>query len=348
MASNRHEERLAEQLREEAELEAAFLAQNGQGPAEKEKPVLENEEVFTPEGSFEADNLMTVEQPVEKTTPKDTTVKPSEVEEGLRKELADAIHRYNRYKGSTDRTLFELRNNVAALTDQLTASKKEIILLNKTIRENQPKEQIFDNDAVEIFGEDATNAIKEAMEKQAETIRKLEEKLDSKETDELSKESERMDARNQSDFLAGLTDLVPDQAVLNDDPDFNQWLREAGSDGVIRLDRLRAYARKPHYDYHRVAEFFIEYKSTLKKETKKIVQDSIANHIGPKSTRTTESNSQLDESKKGQIRQSEINEFNRKVAKGGYKNDPKGAELFEARVFRAMGENKIIMDENPL
>ena len=343
MASSRHEQRLEQQLKEEARLEELFL-----NNSEEEESVLESEQAHIPEESFDTNEESTEDLLRSETIPKDTTVKPGEVEE-LTKQLAEANIRYNRFKGSADKSLFDLRKSVADLTSMFQNAKSEISQLREQARTDAPRKELFNEDVEEVFGTKATDAIRSAVEEQNETINELRRKLEKQENDNLISTANSAKAANEADFRRNLKSLVPDLDSMNGNKEFNSWLRDPGADGIIRLDRLRVDQNE--FDYHRVASFFIEYKNAenikIEASASRVVKDNVANHIGPTGAKSGISNVTKDESLTGYIYQSEINQYNRDIAKNRYRDRTKDADIMEARIFKAMQENKIYLDEAP-
>lgn len=335
MASNRHEERLERAREEELRLEAELY-----GKAEQEKTVLDNGDVVAPEESIDLMKDSTDEFIEKVTIPEDTLMKPTD--DALAKQLADAEHRFNRYKGSTDRTLFELRKENADLLRTVSSLRTEIASKSTAIAE--PTKDVFTQEAYDILGEDAINAIKASNASVQAQLDEVRLQLKKKDEDNESNRAAELLAQNEKEFMTNLEKLVPDLQAMNADDDFNEWLRSEGPDGVERLTVLRD--DQARFDYRRVSEFFIEYKRKKTTGPRKVTDD-INQHIGPTNSNTGQSNRTQDPRSKGTIKQSEINAFQRKVAKGDFKYFPEKAEAFEARVFKAMNEDKIIFDTKP-
>jgi hypothetical protein len=338
MASSRHEERLIKAKEEESRLEAELF-----GNAEQDKIVLDDEEVINPEKPTEIKIELTDDILNDVTVPEDTLEKPTDDIASLRKELSDSQHRYNRYKGSTDRTLFKLRAEAKDLNETITRLRSEIADLNSRVTiPNQ--EDVFTQEVIDVLGEEAVDAIKRSTSLAHEQLAEIRKQMRDAETSKSELRARELHADNVRDFETNLERLVPDLHVMNKDAGFNDWLRQPGSDGVERLTVLRE--DQARFDYNRVSEFFIKYKAA-KKTGKTAVKDNINQHIGPTNSNTTDANHAKDQRVQGSVKQSEINEFNRRVDKGEFKYFPEKAEAFEAKVFKAMNEGKIIFDERP-
>jgi hypothetical protein len=339
MAKDRHEERLIKAREDEARLEAEMFGSAGQ-----EELVLDNGDVVAPEGPTEFEAKLTDEALKDVIIPEDTLMNGTdEVVATLRKELSDSQHRYNRYKGSTDRTLFQLRSENATLNKRIVQLRSEIVSSESV--NTVPEEDIFTQDVVDVLGEDAVEAIKKSTSDVKAQLAEIRKQITDSEADKAGVRAETLHSDNVEGFMQGLRKLVPDLDVMNNDPGFNDWLREPGKNGVERLTVLQEDQKR--FDYYRVSEFFIKYREA-KKTGPKEVKDSINQHIGPAGVNTAESNTLKDPRSQGTIKQSEVNAFNKKVAKGDFKHHPEKAEAFEARVFKAMNEDKIIFDENPI
>lgn len=334
------EERLEQLRREEAELEAATY-----GTAGQDEQVLDDKEVVNPGESEDLFKASTDALAEDTTTPEHTTVKPTG-EEGLRKELADLQHRWNRYKGSTDRTLYELRKEVKDLTDDLISVRTQNAELRDKVNVAPVvSEDVFSQDIVNILGEETVEAIKASSNSAHEQLKQIQAKLDAQETDRIKQKREDAEAENGRKFMDGLLDLVPDLNQMNADPKFNTWLREQDSYGIERLTTLREDQSRG--DFRRVAQFFIEYKN-LPQGTKREVTDTVDNHTGPTGTKTSESNTFKDPANTGWVKQSDINKYNRDLSKGVYKYDSAKAEAFEELIFTAYNNGKVLMDEQPI
>ena len=343
MASNA--ERQAKQLEEEAELEAALFGENK--PAEKDETVLDDDSVINPEDSTNLNEDLTDDPFKRVIDPKDTQ-KPSEELATLRKQLADETHRYNRFKGSTDRTISGLRTDVIRLNNAIVSLKGEIAVF-KSAEIQQTNDSVFTQDVVDVLGEDAVNAIKTIVKNAEDKVAKVEEKMDTDTVAKHKTDAEKLHEANVADFYSTLGTLVPDYKELDKDPKFVDWLESSGPDGIVRMTRLRKDQKD--FDPYRVADFFIEYReSTTKTAGKKPVADVVDNHRGPAGKQSGEANHTATDkqAEKGTIKQSEINAHLRLVAKGEFKNDSVTAEAWEMKIFNAMQNDNIVMDERPV
>lgn len=337
-----------ETLLSQLDEDIARMEAEGYGPAEQEEQVLDGENAIAPEEPLKVDIESTEDLFTDGTAPEDTQ-KPleSEVIAQLRKELADEKHRFGRYKGSTDRTIHQLRTELAGVNDQVVSLKKLTAELKQTTTPSVV-DTAFNQDVVDILGEEVVDAIKTTVKSAEDKTAELDRKLAEQDIQQHEKRSNDLRSANSEEFMSKLVELVPDVSTMDGDPDFNEWLRQPGPDGIERLIRLRK--DQDDLDAYRVAQFFNEYKSLKAKDESKAteVKDSVSNHIGPTGTQSASSNTMLDESQQGIVKQSEINQFNLEVNRGDYKYEPAKAEAMEAKIFKAMQEGKILMDANPI
>ena len=348
MGINTKETRLAKLREEEARLEAIIRGEDPEA-AEQEEQVLDNDDVTAPDESSELNIELTDDMFKDETAHEDTH-SPSQSEElaSLRKELADEKHRFSRYKGSTDKTIYELRQETSKLNARVAQLNKELAEAKAVSSEaNDPFDSAFNEDVVDILGEDAVNAIRNSLKAAQDEVRDLKAQLQNKETEDYEDRAKRLSDSNVEDFMRNLNRLVPDLQEMNMDEGFNDWLRSPGPYGIERLKLL--HDAQSEFDYEKVAQFFTEYKQLQSEKTKKKSSDSIDNYTGPKGSQTGETQKQQRASSQdGYIRQSEINKFNKDVAKGKYKYDSSVPAAMEERIFKAMSEGKIILDENPI
>lgn len=346
MATTTKETRLTELKEEEARLEAEiFGPKKDPKSAAQDEKVLDDQEVVTPEEPSGDKEVSTDTSESKETVPKDTREPNSGEVETLRKQLADEKHRYNRYKGSTDKTIFDLRTTVERLNKSVASLKTELIEARKVSPVASSVDSVFTDEVVSILGEEAVDAIKKSVKAAEDKAASIERRIEEKEIEDLESAAEAQARDNQMYFMSNLERLVPDLHEMNKDKGFNDWLREPGSDGIERLQRL--HKDQADLDYMRVAEFFLEYKKVAEKKSSRVkdVTDTVDAHTGPTGTRSSESNTSKDTAKEGYIKQSEIDQFNLDVSKGKYKYDSVAAEAFEAKIFKAMREDKLLFDQ---
>lgn len=307
--------------------------------AEQEEQVLDDENVISPDQSTNENASLTDDPFKEVITGEDTQPDESETVESLRRELKEVEHQRNRYKGKTDRTIFDLRAEVGRL-NKLNA--KYVAANNELQKKLDDQETTLNDEQKDIFGEDGAAMI-ESLQKE---IRSLKRNLEDS-PEKFEKAAESADETNYKEFMDKLYELVPELDDMNADAGFNDWLRQEDDYGIERLATLRS--DQARYDYVRVAQFFNEYKSMSKtvEKVKKDFPDTSKAYTGPTGTQSGDSNKRVEAKGDGYLKQSEINQYERDVLAGKYKYDSAYPEAFEAKIFQASVDGKIIKDEPP-
>jgi hypothetical protein len=332
-----------------AELEAKLFGPQDESEttetAEQEESVLDNDDVISPDQPSEENEPLTDDPFANETVGEDTQPEKADASEELgklRREYRELEHRANQYKGKTDRTIFDLRSEVAKLSKTVSRLQKEKVDLQAKLDEQDSK---LDEDSRDIFGEEGATLI-ENLQKQ---VKQLQRQLTEKDSNTFEETAKQAESSNQDLFMDKLTELVPDIDTWNKDAGFNEWLRQEDDYGIERLATLRSDQMRG--DYVRVAQFFNEYKqlkATLDKvKPKKKFSDSSDAYSGPTGTKSNDSNSRAKGKDDGYIKQSEINKYEKDVASGKYKYDSAKAEAMETRIFNAAKEGKIIFDISP-
>lgn len=327
-----------------AKLEAALYGTPKESPetAEQDEQVLDNNDVITPDQSSNKEASSTDDPFATETAGEDTQPDGEELAK-LRRQLSEEQHRFNRYKGKTDRTIFDLRAEVARLNKAAAQLKKDKVELQAKIDEADTK---LDDDTRDIFGEEGASLI-EGLKKEISTLKR---QLVAKEADSFEEDADKHVKTNYNEFREKLQELVPELEEMNSDQGFNDWLRQEDDYGIERLATLRSDQARG--DYVRVAQFFNEYKQLKKtvdsvKPKKKGFPDSTDAYTGPTGTKSDSSTAKAKSSKDGTILQSEINKYEKDVAAGKYKYDSAYPEAMEAKIFKAAMEDKIIYDVPP-
>lgn len=307
--------------------------------AEQEEQVLDDDSVISPDQSTNEDASLTDDPFNKVTTGEDTQPEESETVESLRRELKEVEHQRNRYKGKTDRTIFDLRSEVGRLNKISAQLKKSNLDLQAKLDD---QEATLNDEQKDIFGEDGSKMIEDLQKE----IKSLKRQVDSG-PEQFEKAAESVEETNYKEFMDKLYEMVPELDAMNADPDFNEWLRQPDQYGIERLATLRS--DQARYDYVRVAQFFNEYKSMSKtvEKVKKDFPDSSKAYTGPTGTQSGDSNKRVEAKGDGYLKQSEINQYERDVIAGKYKYDSAYPEAFEAKIFQASVDGKIIKDEPP-
>lgn len=302
----------------------------------KEIEDLENELFNTPnEGSIE-NKAESVVEPA-------TSTLASEIET-LKVDLAASIKRFNNYKGSTDATIHDLRN-------QLAASKKKYVDLqqdySKVVKEkgemenSSAKSSIFSDEDRDILGESAVESISKGVDKMLESkIKPLQEEVEKSKRILVEKEAQEADqlARmNYTSFLEKIGKVVPDYAQINVDPGFISWLKEVDEVSGYPRDYLFSKAEQA-LDAGRVVSFFKEYEAVASTPNK-VLEDNIT----PTGSPTPSAPKASGDSDK-LITRAFIDKFYNDLVRGKYKGK-KGreeADRIEAMIDQAAISGRII------
>lgn len=340
------EQRMAKLLEEEAQLEALVLG------TDQGEEVLGDEQGTAPDEPFIETVEVTMDTDSLETAFEDTTEVHSTVDQeelaSLRKELADITHRFNRYKGTTDKTMFEQRTRISDQLAQIANLQQRLKEADERAARLAKPDDDIPEEVADVLGEETVTFLKNNSQQTQKELAELKRQREQDKIERDRREAEQLHAENVRAFQSGLRSLVPDYEQLNTDQKFVSWLQEADDYGSVRIDVLRDDQARG--DYVRVAQFFNEYKQTVanKGPVRKEVSDSVDQHIGPQNSRTGSSNQAISGDRKGFIKMSDINKFNKQVAKGMYKYETAKAEAMEARIFKATQEGKLIFDEKPL
>lgn len=232
-----------------------------------------------------------------------------------KKRALEAEGRFNTAKPKYDSNIKKLKDENIQLQQSRVELLKKVNDLNQklaSVRKN-PIDEAFNKETVDVLGENTSEAIKKMLKQQQETIDNLTKQV---EDNKVSKEAEAVDNARKSEyngFLSELTELVPDQAQMNADEGFIEWLHKPNARGKIRFDLLRAAEQVR--DAERVAEFFIAYKNEKKAGKPK---DTIAARTGPSSQRSA---GDIGEGKGSEriFTTAEVDSFYSDIQKGVYK-----------------------------
>jgi hypothetical protein len=252
--------------------------------------------------------------------------------------------RFTNYKASTDRTISNLRKENQNLIAQLESARTKIDdLSNKVATAYKQSEDIFNGivspEEIDLIGPEAVDVVKKATKKATDSaIAPLREELDRLKAKELERQKKAIDDKVQSNyknFLSRLKDQVPDYSTIDKDPKFSEFM--ASEDPVTGEKRIDQFRRAEDYlDADRVAEFFMEYKDSLPRSKKDVLEE----HITPDGNRS--GGTPLNSPEKTSFSVAEVNKFFSDFSKGVYKNRPKEAEDIEARITKAYMNGKIL------
>jgi hypothetical protein len=294
----------------------------------------EGTEVSVPTQPVETVDSESSDETIETTV--EQTNKQTETLESWKDRALVAERRYNTSKPKYDSNIFKLKQeNIALQKDRVNLKKEFNTLRQKKAAENNKLDELFDQKTVDVLGEDTANNIKASIKDTYDRL-DLQEKLSNEikikaEEDKIA--SQVSDAYNA--FLSRLTTLVPDQASLNVDTGFLNYLKEVdGHSGYLRQDLLTRAAN--NHDVGRVAQFFLDYKATKKVEP---VKDSINKRIAPTESSSTSIGDIADS---GKITLAFVDKFYSDVTRGLYKGRHKEQLAIEADIDKAYLEGNLI------
>lgn len=325
---------IADAREEEQRLEAEMF-----GPKQEDTEAPEESPKFT--------NESTEDLVKEGITPKSES---SEVErlaglvENLRSELADSHKRFNRFKPSADKTIYGLRQDVIKLQNELTTLREQ----NLGDRYKVTEELDIPEDTVAILGEGTAEILRESHRTHQKELNEIKRDREQEKIERLKDDAVKQTQENTRRFLGTLSSLVPDYEAMNVDQQFIGWLNEADQYGRVRIEVMHEDQHRG--DAYRVAQFFNDYKQHVsgKNGNRKPVEDNVDMHRGPSGSGSNSSEVVASNENKGIIKQSFINDFNRRIARGEYKYDSDSAEAIEELIFQANVDGKILFDVQPI
>ena len=247
--------------------------------------------------------------------------------------------RYTSLRAHHDALVFELRNEVSYLKDQVVALNKVISQQTKvdtTKAEPVDYAKVLTKEEREVLGEEAVAALSKMTAKATEAaVNPLQTQLETEKQNRMDrevKEAKDNKAQAQNIFLQRLGQLVPDYATIDKDPEFAKWC--SGMDqysGMARKDLFRR--AEVTGDVARVAEFFVAYKNSKTTPAKK--KDVLEESITP----TGEGSAEAANQQSGEdqyFTMAEVNQFYDDVAKGvKYKGKEKLVNQIEAEIEKA-------------
>jgi len=248
--------------------------------------------------------------------------------------------RYISLRGHHDALVFELRNEISYLKDQVVAINKQA----KASEPDKPKPVDFTDTLTkaekDILGDEAVAALAKMTQKATESaVAPLQQRLDEEKQQRMDRETkEAQDNRVQAQniFLQKLGRLVPDLSTIDMDPKFKTWMDELDQySGLPRKDLFRRAERTG--DVARVAEFFVQYKNAIASPKK---ADPLAKKVTPTGEGSGEAANQQ-EGKGEIITMAMVNRFYSELAKGKYKGKQKLVDQTEADIEKAYLEGRL-------
>jgi hypothetical protein len=285
-----------------------------------------------------------VEQPtVSKEEPTPQVI--AETSPDLQKDLENANKRFNNYKGSTDKKLFELRTKVKELESLISSLRSENAKLKKSLEVTEDKSitSYLSQEDQEILGESAVQALDRSIKEMVnQQVNPLKSQLDTEAERRKDLELQRaqdLEIQKQQRLISQLTSIVPDFQRIVEMDDFRlRYMKEPDEySGIIR-ERLFNAAEEDG-DVGRVASFFKDYLHSIK--AKEDVLEQSITPTGIQGSADVRSNTE-----EIQITSRFIDEFYNDVTKGHPKYKGKEgralAQKIEAQIDRAVMEGTVI------
>jgi hypothetical protein len=312
-------------LRESAELEK--LMQEGQDPTQPP-------EVKT-EGSPEVKTEGITEQELAAQQNK----KPVQDIDYWKDRCMVSENRFNVSKPKYDSNIYKLRAENANLQADRIAISKQLNELRQSIASKRPDEvsdMLNKQEVVDVLGQETADTIRKSIADTHARVDAQEKRIADKEiADQENRLAQSVDTRYNT-FMSMLTELVPDQEVMNNDPKFIEYLKGVDEDiGVVRFDLLREAENAGNAA--RVASFF---KSFKKLANKAAPADSINKRISPdsQSVDTTDINTNTG----GKISAAYIDKFFLDLNKGRYKGRYSEQIAIQKAIDKAYSAGNII------
>lgn len=307
-------------LEEESQLEEKFYG----------RPT-DNQEDDTTSTVEDGDDEVVVESTPTQVSPGETTEEPD------KKTRSSWKARFSSYKAATDKTISLLRKDNQHYISQIQEAREKIDSLSGKIAALMSKDEDFFNGAVtaediEIIGPEAVDVVKKATKTATErAVNPLIKELERLKAKELQRERAAIDDKvktNYNYFLKDLGNRVPDYAVLDKDPKFKKYMEEFDSStGEKRVDIFRR--AEDYLDAPRIAEFFLDYKDSIPKSKRSVLEENITPDQSGGSVGS------VNNSDKTTFTLQEVDKFFSDYSKGVYRNKEKEASQIEARITKA-------------
>jgi hypothetical protein len=239
--------------------------------------------------------------------------------------------RFNVSKPKYDSNIYKLRTENSQLQADKIALSKQVNTLRQTAVATQTSpvdNMLSSKQVVDVLGQETADAIRQSI---VDTNARVDAQATAQADKEISDAEARLktsvDAR-YNEFIRVLTELVPDQGVIDKDPAFIAYLKEPDEHiGVERFELLREAEKAGNAA--RVASFF----NGFKKIAKKAPGDSINKRIAPDSTASPTTDLHTNTGTK--ISAAYIDKFFSDVTKGLYKGKYTEQMAIQAKIDEA-------------
>lgn len=253
--------------------------------------------------------------------------------------------RFTNYKASTDATINGLRRDLIDMQSANAAVARELQQLQVASSQREVQGDMFEGaftqEDEDTFGTEGLDVVKKAakvaIERQVKPLEAELQKQRDARVQDLTRAAATQKRAQYQEFLGRLETLVPEYAELNKDKGFLQWL--SGADQYSGYQRAELFRKaEASRDVARVADFFVEYQSTVAPPVPKDVQRQVTpvgrggggQQVNPKPKDP------------GMYRQSDIDKFYSDVMKGLYKDQAGVIAATEAAIEQAYVENRVL------
>ena len=335
---------------EEAELEAQMLGNPTQPEPEEDPDVAATDEgIQQSEEELEAAEFMeqTIVAPQDQDEPEDQ----EEPEPPQKPKRTNWKKRFTNYKSSTDATIYGLRQELMDTKSMLSDAMARLQNLQEAKREEQGDlfEGAFTQEDEDTFGTEGLDVVKKAAKVAIERqVKPLQEELRREQRTRV----EDMQRRTQADrnhqyqeFLSRLETLVPDFRTLDSDKGFVEWLKQGDTYSPHQRRTLLRQAEAAG-DVARVADFFTEYKESLRAVTDASnVPEAVRKHVTPVGSGGGGAAPKQKTPDQGLYRKSDIDKFYSDLLKGRYEGKQDVINATEAAIERAYAERRVLHNQ---
>jgi hypothetical protein len=265
------------------------------------------------------------------------------IEQELSPEEESYKKRYSSFKASADKTIYNLRREIASfrvanseLQNQIDNLSLKLAQLTST--SNDPLKDIITDDDVINIGEEAIDVIKRVTKQASEaSTAPLQDEIKKLKMEKIQEQKRLAEERHKvayNRFLINLEEIVPDYAAINLDSKFKEFME--GHDDLTGQSRLASFRQAEEYlDAQRVADFFLTFKESQPRSKKEKLEENM-----------TPTGSSSAEVGKGKVVETftarQVEDFFNDIARGVYRNRQKEANELETRISKAYIEGRII------
>lgn len=265
------------------------------------------------------------------------------IEQELSPEEESYKKRYSSFKASADKTIYNLRREIASFRTANSELQNQIDnlslkLAQLTSTSNDPLKGIITDDDVINIGEEAIDVIKRVTKQASEaSTAPLQDEIKKLKMEKIQEQKRLAEERHKvayNRFLINLEEIVPDYAAINLDSKFKEFME--GHDDLTGESRLASFRQAEEYlDAQRVADFFLTFKESQPRSKKEKLEENM-----------TPTGSSSAEVGKGKVVETftarQVEDFFNDIARGVYRNRQKEANELETRISKAYIEGRII------